>query len=147
MFNLKQWIASVTASIVELYNNGKYKSVSYTTANAKTIPTGTNWTNLCSIKLPPGRYLIYGRVRYSANSSGYRELSITTTSKSYSATMIMSQPATPTTYTYMSIMAPLNVTSTKTIYLTTRHNAGTSLTAGQAGISATRVRHAGASLS
>ena len=47
----------------------------------------------------------------------------------------------------MSIMAPLNVTSTKTIYLTTRHNAGTSLTAGQAGISATRVRHAGASLS
>ena len=87
-------------------------------------------TNLGSVQLPAGRYLLIGVVEYPSNSTGYRRLGISTSSSSmhkdrYSVTSV--SPASGVV-TQLQVINFVKVTETTTFYLNTRHTAGSTLT-------------------
>lgn len=93
-------------------------------ASAKSVATGTN-TNLCSVSLEAGTWIVTAGVRFPANATGLRRMNISTASGSANADVQM--PAASGGSTQMAYTVILSPTSTTTYYLNCYHNAGTTL--------------------
>lgn len=108
-----------------LKNGGGIGSLLSGTALANTIASGTI-TDINSItNVPPGTYLVTGKIRYAANSGGVRDIVISTTSKSGS--MDATQTATLSGETAMSLTKLVTLSAQGTIYLTGYSSASTSI--------------------
>lgn len=93
-------------------------------APAKSVATGTN-TNLCSVSLEAGTWIVTAGVRFPANATGLRRMNIATASGSPNADVQV--PAVSGGSTQMAYTVILSPTSTTTYYLNCYHNAGTTL--------------------
>lgn len=99
-------------------------TVKHVYASAKSVATGTN-TDLCSLSLEAGTWIVTAGVRFPANSTGLRRMNISTASGSANADVQM--PAASGGSTQMAYTVILSPTSTTTYYLNCYHNAGTTL--------------------
>lgn len=93
-------------------------------ASATSVATQTN-TNLTSISLEAGTWVITGGVRFPNNATGYRRMNIATSSAASWADVQL--PASSGASTQLAYTVVVNPTSTKTYYLNCYHNAGTTL--------------------
>lgn len=92
--------------------------------SAKSVATGTD-TNLCSVSLEAGTWVITAGVRFPANASGHRRMNIATTSASNAADVQL--PAVSGASTQLNYTLVVTPTATTTYYLNCYHNAGTTL--------------------
>ncbi len=93
-------------------------------ASASTIASGTA-LSIASISLPPGTWVLTGRVRFSANANGFRQANINATNGS-SAANIRVAPVSGSV-TQLSLTKIVTVSSTTTYYLNAYQNSGSSL--------------------
>lgn len=93
-------------------------------AAAKSVSSGTN-TNLTSLSLEAGTWVVTGGVRFPNNATGYRRMNITTTSAAVNADVQL--PALSGASTQLAYTLIVSPTSTTTYYLNCYHNAGTAL--------------------
>ena len=122
---------TVTGSLAIDNHSSAIGTVKAAYASAKSVATGTN-TNLTSISLEAGTWVITGGVRFPNNATGYRRMNIATSSAaSWADVQLPALSGASTQLAYTVIVSP---TSTKTYYLNCFHNAGTplSLVAGSA---------------
>lgn len=92
----------------------------------KSISTATG-TAVVSLNLPVGTWVLTGRVRFSANANGFRQINITNTSGS-NASNVRTVPV-PDSVTQMSMTRIVSVeSSATTYYLNAYQNSGSSLT-------------------
>ena len=92
---------------------------------ATTIANATQ-TNVASIaNVPAGTYLVHGRIIYSANATGVRDIGIVTSATS--GTMDDTRPATPAGNTTISSTLFLTLSSSGTIYMHGYQNSGSTL--------------------
>ena len=96
--------------------------VSY--ASAENVATATN-TNLTSLSLEAGTWVLTGGVRFPNNGTGYRRMNISTTSASQAADVQL--PAVNGASTQLAYTVIVSPTSTTTYYLNCYHDAGTTL--------------------
>lgn len=93
-------------------------------ASAKSVASGTN-TNLTSISLEAGTWVITGGVRFPNNATGFRRMNISTSNASgWADVQLPALSGGSTQLAYTVIVSP---TATTTYYLNCYHNAGTSL--------------------
>lgn len=93
-------------------------------ASAKSVNSGTN-TNLASISLEAGSWVITAGVRFPANANGYRRMNVNKTSASGAADVQL--PAANGASTQLAYTVIVSITATTTYYLNCYHNAGTAL--------------------
>jgi hypothetical protein len=93
-------------------------------AEAKSVPSATN-TNLTSLSLEAGTWVVTGGVRFPNNATGYRRMNITTSSASPNADVQL--PALSGASTQLAYTLIVSPTSTTTYYLNCYHNAGSAL--------------------
>lgn len=96
---------------------------SYLTS-AKSVATGTD-TNLCSLMLQAGTWLITAGVRFPANATGHRRMNVATTSASNAADVQL--PAVNGASTQLAYTLVVSPTATTTYYLNCFQNSGTTL--------------------
>ena len=93
-------------------------------ASAKSVSSGTN-TNLTSISLEAGTWVITGGVRFPNNATGYRRMNISTSSASgWADVQLPTLNGASTQLSYTVIVSPK---ATTTYYLNCYHNAGSAL--------------------
>lgn len=93
-------------------------------ASAKSVSSGTN-TNLTSISLEAGTWVITGGVRFPNNATGYRRMNISTSNASgWADVQLPALNGASTQLAYTVIVSP---TATTTYYLNCYHNAGSAL--------------------
>lgn len=115
---------TLTGSLAIENHSSAIGTVKQSYASAKSVSTGTN-TNLTSISLEAGTWVLTGGVRFPNNSTGYRRMNIGTSSASSWADVQL--PALSGASTQLAYTVVVSPTSTKTYYLNCFHNAGTSL--------------------
>lgn len=115
---------TLTGSLAINNHSSAIGTVKQSYASAKSVSTGTN-TNLTSISLEAGTWVITGGVRFPNNGTGYRRMNIGTSSASSWADVQL--PALSGASTQLSYTVIVSPTSTKTYYLNCYHTAGTSL--------------------
>lgn len=93
-------------------------------AAAKSVASGSN-TNLTSLSLEAGTWVVTGGVRFPNNATGYRRMNITTSSAAVNADVQL--PALSGASTQLAYTLIVSLTSTTTYYLNCYHNAGTAL--------------------
>lgn len=93
-------------------------------AAAKSVPSATN-TNLTSLSLEAGTWVVTGGVRFPNNATGYRRMNIATTSENVNADVQL--PALSGASTQLAYTLIVSPTSTTTYYLNCYHNAGSAL--------------------
>ena len=93
-----------------------------------TVATGTA-TNICSVTLAAGTWIVKGQLYFSANTSGYRIVSIGT-SKQWSTDNTVLVGAAPTQGARLSTTEIFTLTASTTYYLVAYQNSGSSLTGG-----------------
>lgn len=116
---------------VNIASGAKYKingeaigTVKQAYASAKSVSSATN-TNLTSISLEAGTWVVTGGVRFPNNATGYRRMNISTSSASgWADVQLPALSGASTQLAYTVIVSP---TSTKTYYLNCYHNAGVAL--------------------
>ena len=93
-------------------------------ASAKSVSSATN-TNLTSISLEAGTWVITGGVRFPNNATGYRRMNISTSNASGWADVQL--PALSGASTQLAYTVVVSPASTTTYYLNCYHNAGVDL--------------------
>ena len=93
-------------------------------ASAKSVSSATN-TNLTSISLEAGTWVITGGVRFPNNATGYRRMNISTSNASGWADVQL--PALSGVSTQLAYTIVVSPASTTTYYLNCYHNAGAAL--------------------
>lgn len=85
-------------------------------------------TNICSVSLSPGIWLVTGRIRFETNTTGHRTAKISTvsadTSSVISTTMM---PAFTGMWTHVTAIRCLSLASQTTVYLVGWQNSGSTL--------------------
>lgn len=102
----------------------------------KTIKTSTG-TQVCSISLEAGTWLILCNVRWSSNSTGVRRCNFSTTSASTDINYQVGAGSSVIQVRWPTVVAP---TSTTTYYLNAWQNSGSSLTLPSTGNGVTAIR-------
>lgn len=115
---------TVTGSLAIDNHSSAIGTVKQAYAAAKSVSNNAN-TNLASISLEAGTWVVTGGVRFPANATGYRRMNIGTSSGSNWADVQL--PAANGASTQLSYTVIITTTSTKTYYLNCYHNAGTTL--------------------
>lgn len=93
---------------------------------AVSVPSGTA-TNLVSITLPTGMWVVVGAINYLGNSNGYRTAQLGTAAASSNMGMV-ELPAAQSANTRLQITAIASVTAaSQTIYLNTQQNSGSAI--------------------
>ncbi len=87
-------------------------------------------TQLGSVTLQPGLYIIQYTCQFASNATGYRQCSFSTISSSISEDNLTDSRAAVTgATTQTEVVTIINITSTTTYYLLAQQNSGSSLTA------------------
>lgn len=98
-------------------------------SSAVSVPSGTSTgTDITSLTLSPGKWIISGRIGYDGNATGNRWLCISTTSKT-SSIQVSSPACTGGSYTFLSHTLFANITASTTYYLVGMQNSGSALNA------------------
>lgn len=119
---------SLVAAINEVDKKGDYDSDS--TSSSVSVASGTA-TNLCSVTLPEaGTYMMVGFANFASNSSGYRAVSVTTTSGTIDTTLgritrVAAADGGNTVVNFTGV--PFTINAAQTRYLNVQHNAGSAL--------------------
>lgn len=97
----------------------------------KSVPGDSNVTNLGSFTLPAGLWIVRVHVRWNSNADGNRTINISLTSggDALSVWNTMKVPASPTSYTHLSLVTFLEQDTSKTYYLNAQQNSGKAITA------------------
>lgn len=82
-------------------------------------------TNITSLELPSGTWVVTGRVRFSANSTGYRRAGFGTTDSE--GAIQVQTPAVTGAVTQLTLTKIIEVSSNTTYYLNAYQNSGSSL--------------------
>lgn len=82
-------------------------------------------TNITSLELPSGTWVVTGRVRFSANSTGYRRAGFGTTNSE--GAIQVQTPAVTGAVTQLTLTKIIEVSSNTTYYLNAYQNSGSSL--------------------
>ena len=92
------------------------------------VPDSTS-TDICSISLPPGVWIVTGLIVYEMNATGRRSIRLSTTSRDQTnvPSHIM-QLAVPSAATRISTTRCFTLANQATVYLVGGHGAGTTLT-------------------
>ena len=115
---------TVTGSLAIDNHSSAIGTVKQAYASAKSVATATN-TNLTSLSLEAGTWVVTGGVRFPNNSTGYRRMNIATSSgSSWADVQITPVNGASTQLAYTVIVSP---TSTTTYYLNCWQNSGSSL--------------------
>ena len=93
-------------------------------ASAKSVSSGSN-TNLTSISLEAGTWVITAGVRFPSNANGYRRMNVNKTSAASAADVQL--PAANGASTQLAYTVIVSPTATTTYYLNCYHNAGSAL--------------------
>ena len=115
---------TVTGSLTIDNHSSAIGTVKQAYAAAKSVASGTN-TNLTSISLEAGTWVVTGGVRFPNNATGYRRMNISTSNASGWADVQL--PALSGASTQLAYTVVVSTTSTKTYYLNCYHNAGSAL--------------------
>lgn len=103
-----------------------------TTIEAKSVPGNSDVTNLGSFTLPEGLWIVRVHVRWGTNGSGNRSINISTSSggDALSVWNTMKVPASPTSYTHVSLVTFLRPANPPTTYyVNAQQNSGSNVTA------------------
>lgn len=103
--------------------------------------TNNTTTNLCSVSLTPGKWLIIGTCTFVANATGYRGLYLATSATDAGAgrrNQLEVAPVSGNT-THPQIVAIWNLSITTTVYLNARQTSGSALNATYPAIYACRI--------
>ena len=115
---------TLTGSLKVNNHSSAIGTVKHAYASAKSVSSGTN-TNLTSISLEAGTWVITGGVRFPNNATGYRRMNISTSSASgWADVQLPTLSGASTQLSYTVIVSP---TATTTYYLNCYHNAGSAL--------------------
>ena len=103
--------------------------VEWKSPNGITVADSTI-TNLESITLEQGMYVLQGVASFGTNANGYRQIGFGTNASSSNADryLITKVGANPNDTTVVSLTSPLEITSQTTYYLNCYQNSGSSLT-------------------
>lgn len=129
----------ITNAITEngnLANTGLLQSASISTFVACSNNTGTNLT---SISLVAGKWVVSGAVTFASNATGYRRITLTTTSGASSSGFANATRAVSDAATYMTTTGVFNLTGTTRVYLAGIQNSGSSINVTAASITAVRI--------
>lgn len=101
-----------------------------TLSPTKTITSGTSWQNIMSFDLTPGLWLLEFTARFSSNATGYRGISISTSSGGSAQTYLLQdmRRAVSGSLTYCKITATYRAAANVTRYLNAIQNSGADLT-------------------
>lgn len=93
------------------------------------IPTGTSWNNVMSFDLTPGIWLLEFTGRFASNATGYRGISISTTSGGSAQTYLLQdlRRAVSGSYTFVKLCSTYIATGNMTRYLNAIQNSGNAL--------------------
>jgi len=85
-------------------------------------------TNICSVSLSPGIWLITGRIRFETNTTGLRTAKISTVSADTSSVIsTTTMPAFSNMWTHVTAIRCLSLASQTTVYLVGWQNSGATL--------------------
>ena len=113
-----------SGSIISSNHSSAIGTVKVANAAAKTVNNNTN-TNLTSISLEAGTWVVTGGVRFPANATGLRRMNIATSSGSANADV--QTPAVNGGSTQLAYTVVLSPTATTTYYLNCYQNSGSNL--------------------
>lgn len=93
---------------------------------ATTTLNNNTATELNSITLPAGQWLVLACVRFASNATGYRQATISTTTATVGTGMFLANvvPAVDGTNTFIYISTVLSPTESTTYYLNALQNSG-----------------------
>lgn len=86
-------------------------------------------TNICSVELDAGLWILRGNVRFASNATGYRAAIISQTGTSTDNAAYQTTNAVSGTYTFVNVIGIKNPSSTTSYYLNAQQNSGGSLNA------------------
>ena len=115
---------TVTGSLKINNHSSAIGTVKSAYASAKSVATATN-TNLTSISLEAGTWVVTGGVRFPNNATGLRRMNISTSSASEWADVQL--PAASGGSTQLAYTVIVSPSATTTYYLNCYHNAGSAL--------------------
>lgn len=103
----------------------------FVSKNQSTNVSTTNnaYTNICSISLDAGTWIMFGNVRFANNATGRRGLSISSTSQGTNEAMFANSDAVDGSYTRINVSGVVIPTATTTYYLVGWQNSGAALNA------------------
>jgi len=116
-------------------------TISNNTGDTVSVATGAT-TNIMSVTLTPGKYLLIGTATFQANSTGYRSLGFAKSASSATedrfaqATVAAGSGFAPR----VQVMTAWNITTTTTVYLNAVQTSGSTLSVTAPGIQAIRLQ-------
>lgn len=118
---------TISGNTISATGTPSYTAVSL---GSYSVASGTV-TQLGSVTLQPGLYIIQYTCQFASNATGYRQCSFSTTSSSISDTSHLtdSRAAVTGATTQTEVVTIINITATTTYYLLAQQNSGSSLTA------------------
>lgn len=117
-------VLTITGGLRINNHSSNIGTVKVANASAKTVNNNTN-TNLTSISLEAGTWVITAGVRFPANATGYRRMNISTTSAAGAADVQL--PAVNGASTQLVYTLVVSPTATTTYYLNCYQNSGSDL--------------------
>ena len=114
-------ITNVVTSYGNLVNVGQSNS------SSGTATVGGTSTNITSVTLTAGKWVVSATAYFPSNSTGYRRISLTTSSGYTTDGFPASAPACNGVGTYLTTSGVFVLTGTATVYLTGVQNSGTTL--------------------
>lgn len=98
------------------------------TTNAVNVATGADFTEIQTMALDAGVWLVYGAVSFAANATGYRQMGLSTSTPISVSRHEPNQQAAPaTSSTNMNMMRVFQLTAAGTVYLLARQTSGSTL--------------------
>lgn len=116
-------------------------TISNNTGSTVSVATGTT-TNLMSVTLTPGKYLLIGTATFQANSAGYRSLGFAKNASSATEDRFSQTVVAPGSgfAPRVQVMTAWNITTTTTVYLNAAQTSGSTLSVTAPGIQAIRLQ-------
>ncbi len=121
-------IVRIPASDVRIlgHNSSIGSAITVNTTTDKSVPNGTTtFTNLLSIDLPAGSWVVECKVRFSANATGYRIANLASDIGPYANVRLPACNGTATDFVWVRL---LKLSTTTTYYLSVGQNSGSTLT-------------------
>lgn len=106
---------------------GNLVNVGQSNSSSGTATVGGTSTNITSVTLTAGKWVVSATAYFPSNSTGYRRISLTTSSGYTTDGFPASAPACNGVGTYLTTSGVFVLTGTATVYLTGVQNSGTTL--------------------
>lgn len=137
IYELTTWVTNMDSTIESYSHCGE--EISSTRSTAISVPSSTSGgTNIVSLSIPPGLWIIQCRIRFPNTSGGYRRACYSTTSATVGSTGPIETPVVSGT-SMMTFSVIGEYTTTTTGYLVALQNSGSAISVSDASMSAIRV--------